>query len=107
MEQVKINKIIKVDLLGMRSDKAGDFREVEVPVQQLDRNDIEVSLEAVFVYGQNMYQPLNKRSISTGDVIHYNEEKYLVKGIGFDNITNEYDEYIKGDDNYRFFRTNN
>jgi hypothetical protein len=65
-----------------------EIRIVSIP------EDKEQSLENVFYYGQNDFQPKPHPSVSVGDVINYENEKYLVAGIGFKKLNqDEYENY--------------
>lgn len=66
----------------------GEIRIVSIP------DDKEQSLENVFHYGQNDFQPKAHPSVSVGDVVTYQNEKYLVSGIGFKKLNQtEYENY--------------
>jgi len=65
-----------------------EIRIVNIP------NNVEPSLENIFYYGQNDFQPKAHPSVSVGDVINYQNEKYLVAGIGFKKLNqDEYENY--------------
>jgi hypothetical protein len=46
-------------------------------------------LEAVFHYGQNDFQPQQIPSVSVGDVIQQNNKYFMVKSLGFEEISKE------------------
>lgn len=73
-------------------------RFVDVPRGEVVASDLE-TLEAIFMYGQNDFQPVaGKPSVSVGDVIEFERKLYLVKPVGFAEITTEeFDEYVAGD----------
>ena len=64
----------------------GQTRKVEIPTESNELNDI---LNEVFHYGQNDFQPQNSPSVSVGDVILFNDERHVVKGFGFEKLTDE------------------
>jgi hypothetical protein len=72
----------------------GDIREVEVPHHTF--TDIETTLEKVFEYGQNEVQPQQRPSVSMGDVIVMDTDKWLIRDFGFRLLTpTEYSEYTR------------
>ena len=56
---------------------------------------LDALLNKVFYYGQNDFQPIiNCCSVSVGDVINFEGQKYLILPIGFQRMTpEEYKEY--------------
>lgn len=80
-----------------------EIRIVEVPKDKITE-DTNRNLEMVFEFGQNEFQPQNHPSVSVGDVIQYNDEKYLVKNIGFKKLNQEeYEKYKETEQKDRFF----
>lgn len=71
--------IIEVEMLAFGN---GEIREVEVPDGEVT-SDVDQMLELVFHYGQNDFQPKNHPSVSVGDVVRLNNERYAVAGLGF------------------------
>lgn len=63
----------------------GAIREVSIPDTFDETIDI---LNEVFEYGQNQHQQLP--SISVGDIILLGTTKHIVKGFGFEKITDEF-----------------
>jgi hypothetical protein len=96
----------KVALVGFQSF---DTREVAVPdasVELVEKGfaSVESLLETVFRYGQNDFQPLPKRSVSSGDIIFLQDKAYRVENIGFseakvealwDEVTFQFERYQK------------
>lgn len=67
----------------------GVIREVDVPDADLNGKQ-EHDLGKIFYYGQNDFQPLpDKVSVSAGDVIRYQDKRYLILFLGFEDIGNE------------------
>ena len=82
-----------------------EIRIVEVPNDKITE-DTNRNLEMVFEFGQNEFQPQNHPSVSVGDVIQYNDEKYLVKNIGFKKLTEtEYQNYKNINQKDRFLES--
>ena len=69
------------------------FREGEIrPINVLDKEwvgTIEEKLERVFYYGQNDFQPRPYPSLSVGDVVKVEGRNFLVKSLGFGELTEE------------------
>jgi hypothetical protein len=71
----------------------GEMRQVEVPDSVLNGN-LENTLECVFHYGQNDHQNQPYPSVTAGDVVHINNETYMIAGVGFKKITeNQLNQY--------------
>lgn len=84
-------KTVQVEMLAFE-DK-GFFREVKIPTSYPHQSNTEEVLEATFRFGQNDFQPIADRaSVSVGDVIWLDGEKWLVKGAGFKKLDEA--EYI-------------
>lgn len=84
-------KTIQVEMLGF--GEKGVFRPVNIPEEQPNQDTTEGLLEAVFYWGQNDFQPSGEHySVSVGDVIWLDGEKWLVKGAGFKKLDEA--EYI-------------
>ncbi len=75
----------KVRLLA--HGKPGEIREVDIP--DGDFYVVEVTLDSIFYWGQNDFQPKQHPSVSVGDVIELEEKFYLVKAIGFEELSKE------------------
>jgi hypothetical protein len=60
----------------------GEIRKVEVPVT-LVSDLTETNLSTIYYYGQNDIQAQKLPSVSMGDVIRYNDKRYLVLAVGF------------------------
>ena len=74
------------------------LREVDVP------EEIPQTLENIFYFGQNDFQPVKDRySVSVGDVVLFENKFHVVMMVGFKELTKEqYEEYINIDvDNRR------
>ena len=68
----------------MHAFKNGEIRKVRVPVDLSSDDDTHHNLELIYLYGQNDIQPVEDMySVSVGDIINYNDEKYRVEMIGF------------------------
>ena len=81
--------IIEVEMLAF----GNEIREVDIPdevclIHGWDEDPNRV-LDSVFYYGQNDFQPRNQPSVSAGDVIRWKDNKYLVAGMGFKQLTDE------------------
>lgn len=63
-----------------------DIREVEVPNDFAELSG-DALLEQIFYFGQNDFQPQQRPSVSVGDVIELDSKYYLVKPMGFKEIT--------------------
>jgi hypothetical protein len=78
----RVTRTFKVHMLAFAN---GDIREVYVPVSEL--SSVEGNLEKVFHYGQNDFQPHpSLPSVSVGDVIEMDDEKYRVEPVGFSKL---------------------
>lgn len=66
----------------------GAYRNVEVPTAEISEN-IDETLEKVFMYGQNDFQPLDRPSVSVGDVINYDGQYFVVANFGFKKIKSD------------------
>ena len=65
----------------------GKTRFVEIDSIDGTKNEV---LERVFMNGQNDFQSQNLPSVSMGDVIFINNEKYIVKDFGFEKISDDF-----------------
>lgn len=82
---------IKVELWAFEN---GKIREVDIP-DDGERKECEI-LNLVYHYGQNDIQPQQMPSVSVADVILYNDNRYVVIGMGFHKMTeDEYQYHIK------------
>ena len=81
----------------------GEIREVNVPDENLGE-DVNSDLEEIFKFGQNDYQPIKGRcSVSSGDVIDYNGQLYLIAMAGFRKMSAEqFENYKKTDRDTKF-----
>lgn len=86
-----MNTIIQVQQFKFND---GQYRNVEVPTSEITDNVME-TLEKVYHYGQNLFQPQDKPSVSVGDVINYDRKYYMVAGFGFKQIKSEMYEVLK------------
>ena len=85
--------IYDVELIAF--GKPGEIRQVNVPDSQLTEDHLS-NLQLVFHYGQNDFQKLPHPSVSVGDIINYNNEKFLVAAIGFKNMTKkQYEDHVQ------------
>ena len=73
----------------------GKTRKVDVPNKEITKNNLTNSLNEIYYFGQNDFQPKNSPSVSVGDVILYNDEKHIVKNFGFEKITEEFFNILK------------
>lgn len=80
---------IKVELMTFGN---GKIRPVELP------DNVEVSLDNVFIFGQNHSGnvELNLPSVSVGDIVHLDNEKFVVKSFGFEKLSYEMYGILKG-----------
>lgn len=85
---------MKVNVEMLAFNDPGLFREVEISDE---KNKISVVLEEIYFNGQNEVKPIKDRpSVSPGDVIHYNNKKFLVCAVGFAELTDkEYEKYCE------------
>lgn len=71
----------------------GETREVDIP-DDTDALPLVEQLEVIFHYGQNDFQYRPKYSLSVGDIIDLKEQRYLIKGVGFHELTdNEFERW--------------
>lgn len=87
--------VVPVHMLAFMEGK-NNVRNVKVPKNEIS-DDIHKTLEAVFKYGQNDFQPQAMPSVSVGDVAEYMGNFYEVKMMGFEQITKE--DFAKMDGN--------
>jgi hypothetical protein len=81
-------KTVNVELMTFGH---GKVRPVELP------DNVEVTLDNVFIFGQNNSENnhLNLPSVSVGDIIHLDSEKYVVKDFGFEKLSSEVYSHLK------------
>jgi len=85
---------LKVELLAFDSQER--IREVTLPQTFEEYENEDHILEATYHFGQNDFQPRQMPSVSAGDVIYFKNKKYLVKNVGFKELTEEeYQKYKK------------
>jgi len=85
-------KTFKVEQMNFND---GKIRLVDVPYIDL-MGDIDYDLNKIYELGQNEFQPKDSPSVSVGDIIHWpNEDKYVVKGMGFEKLTSELYKTLK------------
>lgn len=84
--------IVEVEMLAF--GKLGEIRKVEIPANRLCEDDIqnnrisiEEALDIVFELGQNDFQPQQHPSVSMGDVVRLNNERYLCCAIGWEKLS--------------------
>jgi hypothetical protein len=71
----------------MHAYMGGVIRTVEIPTRELpDGAGLIEVLELAFKYGQNDFQPKRFTSVSVGDVIRWHGRRFLVAGMGFEEI---------------------
>ena len=76
----------KVEMLAF-GDK-DEIREVTLP-------EGEATLELIYMHGQNEVQPLDHPSVSMGDVIQFEGQKWIVAAVGFKALSDEqYTAYV-------------
>lgn len=82
---------VEVEMLAFGDP--GEIRIVDVPRNRLviedileNRVSIDEALQIVWVFGQNDKQPKQHPSLSVGDVIRLNGERYRIEPIGFKKI---------------------
>lgn len=76
---------IQVEMLAFMDN--GVFREVEIPDVEIPNQN--ALLDQVFYYGQNDFQPRPFPSVSVGDVVYLEDKKFLIKGSGFKELSEE------------------
>ena len=93
--------LVQVRMLAFHDENDPKFREVTIP------DDADNPLEAVYYYGQNDFQPVeNCCSLSVGDVIFYENEKFLISPLGFYKLSEtEFNELESLERRERHFRT--
>ena len=64
----------------------GNFRTVEIDSAGFDKLSVNEKLNMIYMYGQNDFQPKSTPSVSVGDVIFFDDDKYIVKRMGFEKI---------------------
>jgi hypothetical protein len=68
----------------LRAFLKGQLRVVTVPGKDLDRAiGRDQILDLIFKYGQNDFQPQQQPSVSMGDVIRFEGDRYLILSVGF------------------------
>jgi len=74
----------------------GKTRIVDVPKKEITPNNVQNTLNEIYKFGQNIFQKLNDSpSVSVGDIIFYENDKYVVKNYGFEKITDEFYNTLK------------
>jgi len=76
--------LVRVHLLAF-GGSYNDVRVVEIPSKEMT-GDQDKDLDVIFKYGQNDFQPRERRSVSVGDVIYHNDMYYRVESCGFKQI---------------------
>jgi len=83
--------IVEVEMLAF--GRPGEVRKVIIPNDRLCEEDIrdnrvsiEQALDVVFELGQNDFQPQQHPSVSMGDVVKLNNERYLCCAIGWQKL---------------------
>lgn len=75
----------KVHMLAFA--KEDTVRTVEIPEDKMEA-DVETTLDLIFEYGQNDFQPKRCPSVSMGDVIELHDGSFhLVVAVGFKKIS--------------------
>lgn len=71
--------------------QANGIREVEVPDEFVEMGKVkrEILLERIFCNGQNDIQKKPRPSVSVGDVIVLEDGLFMIKGVGFAQVTEE------------------
>jgi hypothetical protein len=70
--------IVEVELHAFHGRGHSEVRQVDVPD--------DATLEDVFYWGQNDFQPKPQRSVSVGDIIRWTNGRYLVVPTGFERL---------------------
>ena len=68
----------------------GEMRTVVVPTEKLT-GTVNADLNEIYHYGQNDFALLEQKlpSVSMGDIIEYDNDLYIVQGIGFKKLDDE------------------
>jgi len=68
----------------LRMFRKGQIRIVTVPNDELKKiTKLVRKLDLIFKYGQNDFQPKRLPSVSMGDVIQFERNRYLIRALGF------------------------
>lgn len=62
----------------------GQIRTVTLPL------DVRACLGAIFEFGQNDFQPQQMPSVSVGDIIRFNNERWVVMPVGFKKVSADF-----------------
>ena len=84
--------IVKVHMLAFCSEPGEPVLTRDVELADENWNDLSLieKLEQIFYYGQNDFQPREKcPSVSMGDVIDLEGQKYIVLALGFGKCSEE------------------
>ena len=86
-----MTRTFTVELHGF-GERGRVLREVDVPMALLDTipatDDVGLpgALGLIFHFGQNDFQPKPMRSVSVGDIIRAGTDRFIVKGMGFEQV---------------------
>ena len=82
---------VVVRMFAYHNDTMPPYRVVELPKEKYNRDNPEQTLEAVFHYGQNDFQSLERCcSVSMGDVIYLTPtDPWMVKAMGFRRVSHQ------------------
>ncbi len=88
--------IVEVELCGFEGGQSpelnvtppGVIRKVDIPDKLISPELTTLALlEYVFLYGQNDMQPQSMvRSVSVGDIVRHNGNRYTVNSVGFNEV---------------------
>lgn len=96
---------MNVNVLMMAFGDPGETRTVTVPDNEWT-TDTNKTLELVFHYGQNDFQPQNHPSVSVGDIIELDNVRWLVRPFGFLGLTpeqfSEYNTLLRRDRQFHY-----
>jgi hypothetical protein len=95
LKALRRNKVKTFKVLMLAFGEPGTIRFVDLEDDSVDLENVSAVLEAVFMYGQNDFQPKQCQSVSCGDVIEFKATKYLVCRFGFRSLTEqEFNDHV-------------
>lgn len=101
-----MHKTFNVRMTAFMNSNENFYSIRKVKVNATDLTDsVSSNLDKIFVAGQNDFNPVpNCCSVSSGDVIEYDQKLYCIVSVGFVQITEEeFNEYMKIERRFRPF----